>query len=627
MSCIAYRREIDGLRAIAVLAVVLYHAVGIPYSGFVGVDIFFVISGYLITALLLREYQSLDRIDIPAFYARRVRRIFPAALVVILAVLASARMFLPDEAVARVAYSATASVGFVANIFFQLATGGYFAPRAEEMPLLHLWSLSVEEQFYLLWPALLILFLRRGRSIALRVFVLLAVFSFAMAESLMHASPQTSFYQMPARFWELATGGVIAFLPSSGKQQSWVATSALVCLVMACFIPSPHFPGAGALPVVMATGMLLWTIHQAGELGVAGRLLRLPPMTGIGLISYSLYLWHWPLLAIYRANSIGQGSTPVRLILCVLALLLAIASYRYVEQPFRRGGVPARRSILKGASVSVVVALAAMAYGHGVQTYKRVDNTAAVFAENDFPSDKGVCRAKMYSPVPLRSGCEMIGGQNVSIILWGDSMAYAWEPLSDELGLEEHRAAMDYSRAGCGPFLIFPEDNPHTIQVDDKCRLWNAGVAKRAKQANTVILVAWWQAYLTPDGELKKMLRATLAELSNVPHVIILGQTPDMHDVVGRCIRSGDMDGCAMSRKEYDAYAAPVMAELHAAAFGMNNVQVLEMSAFFCNANECPPMKDGYAMYWDSHHISQTAAMAFSRQHVKELERFSENAP
>ncbi|GLQ51775.1 hypothetical protein GCM10010872_32240 [Dyella flava] len=202
-------------------------------------------------------------------------------------------------------------------------------------------------------------------------------------------------------------------------------------------------------------------------------------------------------------------------------------------------------------------------------------------------------------------------------------MAYAWEPLSDRLGQEEQRAAMDYSRAGCGPFLVIPEDSPR--QADDKCRTWNAGVVERASRANTVILVAQWSAYLTPNGELRDMLHDTLVRLSAVPNVLIIGPTPEMHDTVARCLRNDDLAACAMSRAEYDTYASPLLSELRAAAVGMQNVHVIDMSTFFCNESECPPMMDGYSLYWDSHHVSYTAAKAYASQYAEKIAELEEN--
>jgi SGNH domain (fused to AT3 domains) len=423
---------------------------------------------------------------------------------------------------------------------------------------------------------------------------------------------------MPARFWELAAGGVIAALPARGAARPWIAAGASICIVVACFVPLGHFPGAGALPVVVATAALLWAVHQGGELGVAGRLLRSSPMVGVGLISYSLYLWHWPLLAFYRAGSIGQGSTLVRLILCAVAVLLAIGSYRYIEQPFRRARWPKGRLLAGGAVLSLLVALSACAYGYKVQTSeaaKPTDNPLAVKTENDQPPGWKRCHYQVWNDGTLRTGCETIRDQPARIVLWGDSMAMAWQPFVDALGQQARQSAIDYSRDACGPFLGYVPSSP--FPGDIKCRNWNAQVLEHAKQADTVILVGMWRPYFTGDVSGRRAaLHATLVALAAVPHVVILGPTPEMRDLVPRCIRAGNVDACAISRTQFDTDTTHILADLRAAAAGITNVHVVDMADFFCTTATCPAMKDGYALYWDSHHVSYTAAKAYARRYT-----------
>ena len=352
---IRYRRDIDGLRAIAVLAVVAYHA-GLGGAGYVGVDVFFVISGYLITSLLLQEHAATGTIDLLAFYARRVRRIVPAAVLVVLATLGATMALLSAGQVAETANSAGAALVFVANVYFQVNSGGYFDGPAERLPLLHLWSLSVEEQFYLAWPALLLL--TRSR----KAFVVLALASLALAEFWIARGSDAAFYQTPARFWELAAGGIVAASPARALPR-WALPAGLVATLAACVVALPHFPGLGALPAVLGASLLIAAVHG----GASNAFLASRPMVGIGLVSYSLYLWHWPLLALYRATTIEQA-LPVRLALCAVALLLAIATWRYVEQPFRRMRWPEARTVGVGAALSLVLALGACGYAWPCRT-------------------------------------------------------------------------------------------------------------------------------------------------------------------------------------------------------------------------------------------------------------------
>lgn len=588
---IGYRPEIDGLRAVAVLAVVLYHA-GIGGAGFVGVDVFFVISGYLITGLLLAEWRAGGRIDLVAFYARRVRRIVPAAVVVVLATLALSRVLLPVSRQVHADQSGAASLMFVANHFFQSTSGGYFDPSAEEMPLLHMWTLSVEEQFYLVWPLLLLLVLRRGPARLRAAIAGLGLLSFALAEGLMASDPEAAFYLMPARFWELAAGGLVAAVPAR-RPPAWALPSGLLLTLVACAWPIAHFPGLGAIPAVAGSVLVLGAVHG----GATSAILRWKPMVGLGLVSYGLYLWHWPLLALHRATSIGEPGLGPRLALCAIAALLAIATYRYVEQPIRHGRWRSGPTVASGAAVSL--SLAVLAFGLGLQARQQdgfvPDNPLARRAERDMPA--GACRY-LVTDVEFPK-CPDPDGARTAI--WGDSMAYAWRPYAESLG-----PTIDYSRDACDPLLgylpakVFPGDV--------KCRDFNAKVARRAMSLDTVVLAAAW-----PDDASLDWLGATLDALRRVRRVVILGPTPRMRDVVPRCIRQDALGQCAISRAEFDAWRRPVLARLRAISSGHPNVEIIDPADYFCTPTNCPPVRDGVPLYWDSHHVSSTAATGFAR--------------
>lgn len=574
---IRYRPEIDGLRAIAVLAVVAYHA-RLGGAGFVGVDVFFVISGYLITSLLLREQADTGRIDLLAFYARRVRRIFPAAVLVVLSVLAVARLLLAGEAFVHTANSAGASALFGANFYFQAVTGGYWSADSEQMPLLHLWSLAVEEQFYLLWPALLIFIPRRRVR---PVLIGLAVASLVLAEWLVRTHPTAAFYQMPARFWELAAGGLIATLPQRPMPR-WSAAAGVLVTLGACLVPMPTFPGVGALPAVLGAAMVILASHG----GTGNALLRSRPMVAVGLISYSLYLWHWPLLAFYRATSIGEGALQVRLALCAAAFVLAFASYRYVEQPFRRARFRSGRTVAVGATLSAVVALSACAVGLRAsdEQERMLPDPRIAAIERDVPSK--ACHSSGVDDAPIK--CQ----PRTHTIVWGDSIAWSWLP-----GI---RGGSDLTRDGCPPVLGYGATS--SLRGDQLCHAHNAAVAKLAAGADTLILAARWVS----DGDFD--LRPTLRALDQVPRVIVIGPTPEIRDKAAKCVTQGAMDACAQPRAEFDAQAGPILAKLRAQAAPFGNVAVYDMADRFCTAAACPPAKDGTVLYWDQHHISASAA-------------------
>ena len=576
---IPYSKEIDGLRAVAVLAVVLYHA-GLGGAGFVGVDIFFVISGYLITSLLLKE-QASGSVDLFAFYARRVRRIFPAAVFVVLATLAGASLLLSPDQQVQTAKSAGAALVFGANVFFQTTTGGYFDAPSEQMPLLHLWSLSVEEQFYLLWPVLLIFLPRRWLVPAL---IVLASISLAVAEYWIGEGSDAAFYGMPSRAWELAAGGLIAASPP-GVARPLLARAGVVLTFVACALPIGHFPGIGALPAVLGACAVLWAVHG----GTSNAVLSSKPMVGVGLISYSLYLWHWPLLAFYRASIIGAGSVQVRLLLCAFAVLLAIATYRYIEQPFRHLRFKSGRTIAVGAALSSMLAVSACAVA------MHVENDLAARADNPIAAAAGQDMATKACHISGRDRMLLKCRPHSRTLVWGDSMAWSWLPAVPD--------GSDVSMDSCPPFVGYLPGKPVPASV--QCRDHNTTVVKLP--ADTVVLVALWNIY----GDLRPLV-STLDALAKVPQVVIIGPTPEMHDAVPHCIRANAEHDCSLRRADFDAGAKPILARLRALASHRPNVQVVDVTDHFCTQTMCPPVLGGVPLYWDSHHITRTAAGALA---------------
>jgi peptidoglycan/LPS O-acetylase OafA/YrhL len=572
------------LRAVAVLAVVAYHA-GLGGAGFVGVDVFFVISGYLITSLLLKDIAATGRPDLIGFYARRVRRIVPAATFIVIACTWTAYVLLPPVEMKTVFQSATASLVFGANFFFQLTTGDYFDAPATQMPLLHLWSLGVEEQFYLLWPLALVWIMRTRYPH--RTVLVIAAASLALAQLLISWRPEWAFFEMPPRFWELAAGGLIAMGPSRTRL-AWVPATGLIVTIAACLYPLPQFPGIGAFPAVIGATMICAAAHGGGNLGPAGLILRSRPMVGIGLISYSLYLWHWPLLAFYRATSVGETSLPVRLLLCAAAFPLAIASYRYIEQPFRRMRYDKARTVAFGATASITLSLSACALGF--QSGPPDPFPLATRAQSDWPPIG--CRY-MWNETKVPKCPDPAGAQ---IAIWGDSMAYAWRPAMPA-------PVVDLSHDSCPPLLDWTPDQ--TQRKDFTCRDFEAAAVRHIGGQPTLVIVARWQL----AGSQPQALRRTLEAVSTkVRHVVLIGPTPELRDTVPRCIRKRAETECALPRATFDRRAAPILASLREAADGLQNVTVVDVTDYFCTTIACPPVKDGLPLYWDSHHPTATAA-------------------
>lgn len=356
-----YRREIDGLRALAVLPVILFHAgFGWVPGGFVGVDVFFVISGYLITSIILDELEE-GRFTLAGFYERRARRILPALFFVMLVCLPVAWWLLLPAEMVDFANSVMAVAAFVSNILFWLQTD-YFAATAEQIPLLHTWSLAVEEQYYLLFPLCMLLAWKLGKRWLVGLIAGVALLSLGWSEWLWRQSVEANFYLIPSRAWELMLGALTAFyLQKNVPVQGWVAQLAsglglgLLVYAVLAFNEGIPFPSLYALMPTLGSVLLILFASPATWVG---RLLATPVMVGIGLVSYSAYLWHQPLFVFARMQAAEEPSAAMMAGLSVVVLVLAYASWRWVEKPFRDRRRFTRQQVFTGALVGSLLFLA-----------------------------------------------------------------------------------------------------------------------------------------------------------------------------------------------------------------------------------------------------------------------------
>jgi len=615
-----YRPEIDGLRAIAVLAVVLFHAgIGLA-AGYIGVDIFFVISGYLITAILLDEWRLRGRIDLASFYARRIRRLLPALFLVVgFTLVASVVVLSPFGEQRRVAQSAAASFLFVANLFFQFTSGGYFDPNADRLPLLHLWSLGVEEQFYLIWPAMLIIVMARWPRRIIAVVTVGMLLSLGLAELLMAVAPPAAFYQMPARFWELAAGCLIALAPPlRARRSAELATAGLGLVLIATFVYIAHFPGLGSLPAVAGAVMLLCAVHGEGELGFAGHVLRWKPLVFIGLISYSLYLWHWPLLVLAHAVNVGPLGLTVRLLLVFAAIVMAWLSFRFVERPARRpDGSSPRMLVAAGAIASISIAVVAVLLGNTLDRVPPPQDLASR-TRVDFPKNRLEChlRGDQANEIYSATACTSDRSRPVRVALWGDSHALAWQGFAWMLAEREHAAAIEYTRDACAPAVDY--DNGKRLLESRRCREFNAMVLGKIQGIDTVVLTTRWPSGAGRESFNDKFEVTVEAVARTVRQVIILGPTPVLPAPVPHCLASGQMDACTLSRSEFERESGPVQIFLKNLTQKYHNVTYIDLEDFFCSRTSCLAMKDGYGLYWDDNHVSSTAVRHFSQSYFSQ---------
>jgi peptidoglycan/LPS O-acetylase OafA/YrhL len=386
-----FRPDLEGLRGVAILLVLLFHA-GIPGTrgGFVGVDVFFVLSGFLITGLLLRERETTGRVDLREFYARRARRILPAASVVLVGIVLASPLFMAPLDLPRVAGDAVASALFVGNVWFAAGATDYFGIDLAPSPVIHYWSLGVEEQFYLLWPALLIVVTRFGRPRAAVGVTLIAVVlvSYVGALWLTSVAPAWAFYSLPTRAWELGLGGLLAAsagaharLPDRvARPLGWLGLIAILAALL-LIAPTTPYPGIAALLPALGTAAVILAGARARSVGTV---LATPALRFLGLISFSLYLVHWPILVLPAAALPLDEELPLlaRGGLGLLAIGVGWLSFRLVEHPIHRGRTLAARPRLTFAAAGLALLLTvSVSGGLGLAASRGLDDETAVLPD------------------------------------------------------------------------------------------------------------------------------------------------------------------------------------------------------------------------------------------------------
>jgi len=621
-----FRRDIEGLRGLAVLLVVLYHARVPGFSGgFVGVDVFFVLSGYLITGLLIREIDRSGRLDLAAFYARRARRLLPAAALVIVATaVVSIAVFSPMEQV-RIAHGALAAAAYVSNMWFATRNADYFSASNETNPLLHTWSLSVEEQFYVIWP-LLVLFLYRGRvprTWLVTGMVGLAVLSFGLSLWMTGAHPAWAFYAAPTRAWEFAVGAV-AGLATVGVLRRRVGLSRLLgwlglLAIMAAtilFSPRTAFPGTAALlPVVGTVAMLVAGAAAPGE-GV-GRLLDIRPLQRLGQLSYSWYLWHWPVLVI-GITLLPDFGLQGRLALVALALGLAALTFALVENPVRfHKRLASRPKFSFGLAALLTITGCGVAVVLRQTAISAQDSSAHapfVAAQWDRPTLGDDCNANWGDD----RAEECVWGDSASertLVLFGDSHAAHWFPALELIAEIDGWRLLTLTKNAC-PAAALPFNDPRS-HTDDECSRWRESAIQRIREIrpDAVVLGSATNFYGSfTDEEWKRGFEATLGALksSGTRSLVMWGNPSAPHDIPeclsrARVQRRNIDAACTFDARtalDYTSYRAAL-----AVADRYEGAVVVDVSSYFCDNGQCSPTVGGEIVVYDSHHITASTAV------------------
>lgn len=498
-----YRPDIDGLRAIAVIGVLLFHAdLGVS-GGYVGVDVFFVISGFLITGLILKELRD-KSFSVLGFWERRVRRIVPALFVVTLATVLLGYVFLLPAEYKMLGSSVLWLSVISSNLFFWKNTNSYFGGTAEEMPLLHTWSLSLEEQFYLIVPFVLLVLFRVGKSRSIFwiicSFVILScgLSIYGMAD---HGS--ATFYLLPTRAWELGSGSLVAFAVPirSVRIRTMMQWVGMICVLIPFFIydRATIFPGMAAVPPVAGTAILIWAgmgeAHKTNSLQIQ-RALSMKPLVWIGLLSYSLYLWHWPLLAFNEYLVIWKDSVPVKVFILLSALLLSYFSWKFVEQPIRsRRMFGSKRSVFIFSSVafslllicsSLLISKEGMT---GRYTEDFLNHTDSGLSEDSF-FDYG----KASKEFPENKSSLGIEGEEPIFFLWGDSHGMALARAIDAAAKESSIAGESAVKTSTLPVLSWVTSKESQVNYNESVLKYLEGKKQRQSIGHVILIGRWWLA-------------------------------------------------------------------------------------------------------------------------------------
>ena len=634
MTTLAYRRDIDGLRAIAVLAVVLFHY-GVPgvSGGFVGVDVFFVISGFLITSIIWREREA-GRFSFLDFWARRARRILPALIVMMSISLVVGWFLMAPKDYSELGRSIHNQVIFISNLFF-MRQDGYFETASDMKPMLHTWSLSVEEQFYLAFPLVLVFLSSRIKQWRSVLCVLMLVSFGASAWAVFH-HPEKAFFLLPMRAWELLAGSMLAVMPVRAKQMSPALAQTvsllglgLILVAILGYDADTAFPGAAALLPVLGVVGLIWANGQHPTL--VARLLGSRVLVGIGLISYSWYLWHWPVLVFGKYASIYGLSTWALAALFVLSLVLGYLSWRFVEGPFReRRLLAGNRSILV-TGVIVLLGLGMMGKGlvwsSGVAW--RLSPEALQFAQTHTWSPALMNCLSDDKKNKHRAFCHF-GPQAAApkALVWGDSHASALIPALKDSANQYHLNITQAGYAGCLPFYR-KENTPG-------CRAFNDRVTQLIKDEpfSDVVLAARWSLYVygqrngdtgasihdpatgkydraTAEQLFTEGLGALVQQLRAQGHRVWLVKEVPLQDFnvpyrlsrLAMLGRPTDREGLPLAEHmQRQAYISSLFERMAAADSG---VQLLDPAPKLCDTNGwCRVELAGKSLYTDDNHLS-----------------------
>lgn len=615
-----YRKDIDGLRALAVLPVILFHAHIFGFSGgFVGVDVFFVISGYLITTIILTEKQK-NQFSLVRFYERRVRRIAPALFFIMFTTFIASSFWLNPDHFVDFSESLIAVSLFSSNILFWQESG-YWGAENELKPLLHTWSLAVEEQYYVLFPLAVSLFWRYGIKVNFIILLLAALASLILSHTLAYTNPTSNFFLLPTRGWELAAGGIIAYYclyfrtPTPSGHQNKLSEFfsflgvGLIFYSILTFDSATPFPSLYALfPTIGAALIIL----HSNESNVVGKVLSSKPFVGIGLISYSAYLWHQPIFALLRHMSLGKPSPAVFLLGSSLSLILAYVTWKFIEEPIRRNSTFSRKTIFSfffiGSLLFIVLGLIGIKlsgfpgrYPEAIADIARMQGQ--LVNQERHTLKEAICNQRLTPTI-----CGRIDPNKKNILIVGDSHGPDGLNILATAMINANFLIAD--KGGC-PLLHNLNGVSYTYRECDKFN------QNRFKEISTVIdqidvvVISQFISQKRVD-EMKKLF--TWFDKVAL-EVVVFGAGPWFHDYLSTLIlKYGSLEDIDIVLNQFSNHSQfDASSELE--RFVLENEGVfINKQEYFCPNNVCKVMtEDGVPILFDSHHLTLDAAKSFGR--------------
>jgi peptidoglycan/LPS O-acetylase OafA/YrhL len=628
-----HRRDIDGLRAIAIIPVVLFHA-GVAHfgGGFIGVDVFFVISGFLITGILLEDIRK-DRFSIATFYERRARRILPALFTLLFfTTLAAYKLLLPND-LHDYGRSLVATLFFVSNIAFSREMG-YFDGPSELKPLLHTWSLAVEEQFYIVYPLFLYAVTRFFRKRYTAAISTVLVLSLAYSIWRVGTQPLTSFYLATTRAWELLIGGLLAIQTLPRVRQKLTANLmaligvGLIAYGVFAFSAATPFPGVHAIYPCLGAALIIYSGMEAETL--VGRVLSTQPMVFVGLVSYSYYLWHWVVIVFTKHYLNRPLSAREMAAVIVIPFIISSLVWKFIENPFRgRGAIGTRTFIFSGAAaIAMLFAVfgASAVLSKGFPSRFTGEARMLISARDDFWKRRDECDGKV-----CRIGTP---GVPETFLLWGDSHAGALAPAFEHLAFSDTLAGAVAFQSSCAPLLKMKR---YDVNGKDCTDFGNSVIGYiKSHNIRTVFLHGRWARYtestwheqnlpvllsssMRPQDNYEafaQLLDSTLKELRGLDlHIVIVGSIPeigaDVPETLAREAISGKPLDMSLQRDEFMKRQERAFQLLRNAAREYD-AQIVYPHELLCTDSECSVLKGEWPLYVDDDHLSIHGAMYLS---------------